>query len=81
MLIKISTRQTADENHGIIFQLKAKSVVADSYAEMVSATEFSDITYLCQIVCCFDLLYHCLDTLSNRSIADTSEISSKAVFE
>ncbi len=79
MLIKISARQTSREHYGIIFQSKADSVGADSYAEMVSTVEFADIPYLCQIVCCLDLLYRCLDAHSNRPIADTSDISVKIV--
>ena len=78
-MVEISARQTSREHYGIIFQPKAKSVVADSYAEMVSTVEFADIPYLCQIVYCLDLLYRCLDAHSNRPIADTFEISVKIV--
>ena len=82
MLVKISARQTSYENYGALVELKSNPIVADPNAVMVSAaTEFSDITDLCKIACFLDLLYRFLDALSNRSISDTSEVSSKTVSE
>ena len=82
MLVKISARQTSCENYGALVELKSKPIVADSHSVMVSAAaEFSDITYLCKIVCFLDLLYRGLDARSNRSLLDMSEVSSKTVFE
>lgn len=75
VLVKISARQTSYENYGALVELKSNPIVADPNAVMVSATtEFSDITDLCKIACF-------LDALSNRSISDTSEVSSKTVSE
>ena len=84
MLVKISARQTSYENYGALIELKSKPIVADPHSVMVAAAaEFSDITYLCKIVCFLDLLYRyrCLDALSNRSISDVSKVSSKTASE
>ena len=82
MLVKISARQTSYESYGALIELKSKPIVADPHSVMVAAAaEFSDITYLCKIVCFLDLLYRCLDALSNRSISDVSEVSSKTASE
>lgn len=82
MSIKISARQASEENYGALVELKSKPIVADPHSVMVSAaTEFSDIIYLCKIVCSLDLPYHFLDALFNRSISDMSEVSSKTASE